>query len=165
MQKCSCIRKDGFLFDSSERDSSSFTYCDLSDWASGDPYPEPTTYEVTIVQPNDRESQVTVNAKGNTIITAEDLGRDCLLDGIYCVKTESCGIKYLRYMGLFPSLTCAIAKILATQEKYNEAGEITNLIESAKTAISDGNINKAKSLYNTAKDIIQSLNCEPCSCK
>lgn len=121
---CSCVRGNHNLF-AEAIDKNTIIIQDLSDWMDDIGYEYPTQYITNLTLPASSKS-VPIQIKVGQInrLTSTEIGT--IKDGVYCFKTESCGIEYTRSIALFPKLECCIKQLWATLEsnRYAEIIEI-----------------------------------------
>ena len=165
MASCACI-KGNYLFSTEAIDSNNLLYTDLSDWMEGENYASPGPYSIMVIPPG-KISPVTiqVDAQTTTKITNADLG-GCLVDGIYCFETFSCGVNYKRFVGIFPKLYCCIKKARATlpEKLLDKLDEVDREFKSLLVNIELQNSETAKRNYRIITKLLENLNCDCDSC-
>lgn len=164
---CACIKKEvqGFDFAINTFDCKAIIVTDLTNWMVGDSYKVPENYSVTVTLPN--QSKVEVSFKGNstTKITAKELsGSECLLDGIYCFKTESCGYTYTRNKAIVCTLRCKLDNFISKSNDFVEITRLENLINLIEVDAEMGRELNAKELFKIVDKELDKHSCT-CTCR
>lgn len=134
-------------------------YQDLSDWMEEDRYDFPDDYLITVITPGESAgTEYTLSIKNTNKLTF-----DCIKDGIWCFQTESCGVSYKRYIGIFYSIECCIKKAYATEESYSTIKEVELFLNLTKAAISINNIKEASEYLEIAEKKLSRIKCD-CNC-
>jgi len=171
MTQCHCIKDTAQSFDiyTESLDCKTLIINDVSNWMVDDNYVIPTKFNVTITTPNKSNLKIELNAASTTVLDKELLNCGaCIEDGIYCIKTESCGIIYSRNFAITCTLKCKldyfISNIGGDKNKLNKALELSNLIDQIEVNTRLGNENTAQELYKIVEREFEKLHCH-CSCK
>lgn len=166
MIDCSCIRGEGFDFSIRNPQCSYISYDDLSDWIDEVNYLIPTQYNISIKIPNTSEFKtITVSTEKTNKITSTELGisSECLIDGIYCLKTEDiCGINYTRFFAITYKLECCLSQLLLNAETDDDWDELMTLklkIEQIHEAAKMKNERQAINLYTYVRRLLSRKNC------
>lgn len=165
---CACIADD-FRFDLSYNGCREIYYRDRSKWATGSAFSAPTDYEIAIKVQGGAIHHVLVDANNSTKILPEDLGYNgCFPGGVVEISTESCGTTYTRFAAILCQeecgLTKAIAKLKPDDEGYLKVLKIRDLIDRAKIAVVQQNINQLSKLIHVIRQELRKINCEACGC-
>lgn len=157
---CSCIRHGGSLFDYHLEmlDCDTIIFTDLSNWMQEDYYEVPNSWPMTVTSPSGDKFTVNFKPMGTTVIRSEDLG-GCILDGIYCFSTESCGYIYSRSEAIMCSLQCKLDTLLAFNEDYDRIGKISNYIDSIKINARVNKVKLAESMFKIVQRELKSVEC------
>lgn len=164
---CSCI-KGLFRFNINTYNSEFFIYEDISDWMTEEYYVIPEKYTIQILPPGYTESiSLDVYTNRVNMITPSDIGINSLLlpDGIYCIKTTSCGVSYTKNVAITAKLECANKKLLLRaietkkQSDYDLVNKLDMMIDSIKIYASKDMPIEAQKLYTYVKDELNRLNC------
>lgn len=166
MTQCSCIKKNfNFHFESLNTKVAMFQ--DFSDWMTDDHYIKPDRYTIQIKPPNSTKFyEKEVDAISYNKITSEDIGYPrgvCLPEGIYVIKTESCGNVYMRYKALTPDLECRLSCALVSGIPPLTIAELDVLIKSIHYNVEIDKSIEASKLLKTVKREIDLLECD-CNC-
>lgn len=167
--ECSCIRGSGqrFNFYLELLDCDTIVFTDLSNWMEEDYYTIPESYPMTVTLPGGTTKEINFKPKGTTIITDKDLG--CILDGIYCFTTESCGYTYSRNRAIACSLECKRETLVQSLDingnlhNYNRNLELIKTIDvyldSFKANAEAGKINLATKYFNILQKELEKIEC------
>mgnify|MGYP001483834900 CR=1 FL=1 len=167
MSTCSCIKREDQAFDFviNTYDCKAIIITDLTNWMEGDGYIIPETFDITINLPNKSTVPGSFRANSTTKIFAKDLGGgECLQDGIYCFKVESCGYYYSRNKAVVCTLMCKLDNYISKADKDEDWVNITklsNLIDSIEINAEMGQELTAKELF---KIVDKELNKHSCTC-
>jgi len=167
MSNCSCIKREDQAFDFviNTYDCKAIIITDLTNWMEGDGYVIPDTFDVTITLPNKSTVPGSFKANSTTKIFSRDLGGgECLQDGIYCFKTNSCGYDYSRSKAVVCTLRCKLDNYISKADKDEDWVNITklsNLIDSIEVNAEMGQELTAKELF---KIVDKELNKHSCTC-
>lgn len=166
MTQCSCIKKNfNFHFESLNTKVAMFQ--DFSDWMTDDHYIKPDRYTIQIKPPNstkfyDKE----VDAISYNKITASDIGApegSCLPEGVYAIKTESCGNVFMRYKALTPKLECRLQCALISGAPTLKISELDTLIKSIHYNVERDRSIEASQILKIVNREIDLLDCD-CNC-
>ena len=167
---CGCIKKQAQAFDFNleSLDCKTLIFTDLSNWMEEEPYILPSKQEVEVTLPSGSIITLNFNPKSVTKFTGEELkAKDCLPNGIYCFKVESCGHIMSRHKAVVCKLECKLDNLIAKasrSEDWDVIQEISNLILSVKINTEIGKHQLATELYKIADKKLTRLDCE-CPCK
>lgn len=159
MSKCSCIKKSNLNFnvqvDFVSEDS--INLLDVSDWNKSVEYEIPNTFTVTIS--NDEVSkEILLKPLQLNNITSKDTGfKFC--DGIYCLVTESCGVKYTRRFALLDKAECGVMKIAS--KDFDLALKLRSYLDIIRNYSEFHDLEKAKEYY---KILQKQLSLYDCNC-
>lgn len=166
---CSCIRGSGTKFDFYLEllDCDTLVFTDLSNWMEEDYYVVPDEWTMTIKFPSGTTKDIKFKPKGTTIITASDLGIPCILDGIYCFSTFSCGNTYYRNEALLCSLECKLDTLIHQLDislyNYDKnlafAQKISVYINSIKTNARIGKTQLANKYFDITSRELEKVEC------
>lgn len=166
MTKCSCIKKN-FDFQFDAIDTKIILFQDLSDWMQEDHYIKPEYYTIQIKQPHSKKFyEKKVDAVSYNKITSEDIGLSgslCLPEGIYTIKTESCGNVFMRYKALTPDLECRLSCALLQGVDPLTVAKLEEQIKSIHYNVERDRAIEASKIYKIVKREIDLLDCN-CNC-
>lgn len=172
--ECSCIRRSGTKFDFylDLLDCDTLVFTDLSNWMDEDYYVIPDEWPMTIKFPDGNTKQVNFKPKGTTIFTSSSLGVGCLLDGIYCFSTESCGYDYHRNEAILCSLECKLDTLINQldisylSKHYPQTNPTLELIKNATTYMNsirinarNGKVNQALKYFKLVSTELENIEC------
>lgn len=167
MSNCSCIKREdqGFDIITTTYSCKSLIITDMTNWMSDSTYVIPETHPVTVVLPNNSEVSINIKPNSTTKIFAKDLGTgECLADGIYNFKTESCGYSYSRSKAVVCTLRCKLDNYISkanTNDDWENITKISNLIDLIEIDSEMGNEINAKELF---KIVDKELDKHSCTC-
>lgn len=150
-------------------DNTKIFYQDMSEWMDDEGYFIADSYEVLITPPGRIEAiPVTVSTRGLTTITNKDLNINAvnINDGIYRLEVFSCGLSYIRYKALTPSLRCSLSKYISTlnpSDDFTKAKDLKMYIEASEVNSALGKPNMAREYFMLAEREIGKLNSN-CKC-
>lgn len=166
MAICSCIKKN-FDFHFEALDTKIIMFQDFSDWMTDEHYIKPDKYKIEIKPPNSSKFyEKEVDATSFNKITSEDLGYSsykCLPEGIYAIRTESCGNVYMRYKALTPDLECRLSCALLQGVSPLKIAELSTLIKSIHHNVERDRSIEASKILKVVKREIDLLECS-CNC-
>lgn len=166
--ECACIRGTGSKFDFylDLLDCDTLVFTDLSNWMTEEYYNIPDQHPMTITLPDGTKVEVMFKPQGSTIFRSSDLGIGCLLDGIYCFSTYSCGYTYSRNEALLCSLECKLDTLISQIDTsvYGKSGidkakTLSMYLESCKTNARLGKIDRATKLFNIVAKELEGVDC------
>lgn len=162
--ECSCIRRTSTKFDFLLEllDCDTLVFTDLSNWMDEDYYVIPDTWPMTIKFPNGKKVEVSFKPQQSTIYKPTDLGVSCLLDGIYCFSTESCGYDYIRNEAILCSLECKLDTLTNTIESNNDVELVKTMtvyMNCIRTNARVGKIQKATKYFNLVSNELEKVDC------
>ena len=140
-------------------DKDNMVYLDLSDWMTS-----PGNYTISITKPaTSQPIAVEVSGTITTRISSEQLGT--IIDGVYTFETDSCGIRYKRYKGLFYLLECCIkqAYLDISPSHYDKIWDVEDSLKETNAAIERNNLELANDLYEITKAKMDRIKCD-CGC-
>ncbi len=162
---CSCI-KGNFDLSIGYNGCSTLLIEDMSDWmVEGQIYSKPESYSLEILTPNRPKSHtVTILTDKRNRVSPEDVGINGSIfnDGIYCFKTESCGIKYQRNKLLSCQTECCISDAVARLKNKEDVillDEIRLMLDSCRVNTEIGNLTKANDQFKMVSKLLKNLNC------
>lgn len=163
---CSCI-KNVYDIHIGHRGCRKIVYQDMSVWMSGDGYEVPESYDVEVLVPGRSDfSTLTVKTGINNIITTKELfeyeEEICLEDGIYCFKTNSCGVQYEINRAYLCTLECKLQQLIAkakTNEDFKEIIDIRHYLDAIKINARLGKPEKAKDFFKIVDSKLKHLTC------
>lgn len=164
---CSCIKgKFDVILDS--LDSRTLLYQDSSQWMTGARYQLPETYKVQVKPPySSKFFDIEVPTKGFKTLTSKDLGAgsdgNCLQEGVYAFKTESCGESYLLYKSVTPDLECRLRCMLTQGVDAIKVSELTTQLKSVAYNAERDLIIEANNILKVVKREIDLIECN-CAC-
>lgn len=164
---CSCIKKEVQAFDFSLQsyDCKAVVITDLSNWMDSDGYIIPEKYDVTITLPNQSKTEVSIRAASDTKITSEELtGTPCLIDGVYCFSTFSCGYNYSRTKAIVCTLRCKLDDFISKSDNQKEITRISNMIDLIEIDAEMGRELNAKELFKIVDKELDRHSCT-CTCR
>lgn len=167
MANCSCIKREdqGFDIIINTYSCKSLVITDVTNWMDDDTYVIPQSHTVTVVLPNTSEVNIEIKPNSTSKVFAKDLnGGECLLDGIYCFKTESCGYSYSRNKAVVCTLRCKLDNYISkaqTNEDWDNITRLSNLINLIEIDAEMGNEINAKDLF---KIVDKELDKHSCTC-
>lgn len=173
MQQCFCIKGvPGFDFYLKTLDTQTLVYNALSEWMTDEPYVIPETHEIEVTLPDSSVVILQVSTQSTTVIKAADVGIGKFKDGIYCLRVNGlgdqsggCGHDYTKIAGVFPNIECCIDTAYSKlgDDKFYEIRDVESWLNRAKGSSSLGKEKQALDEWNTARRLLNQLNCE-CSC-
>ena len=164
---CACIKKEVQAFDFSINtyDCKTIIATDLTNWMDGDGYQIPENYTVTVTLPNQAKVDVSFKGGSTTKISSKDLsGHECLLDGIYCFRTESCGYNYSRSKAVVCTLRCKLDNLISKSDDYEEITKLSNMIDLIEVDAEMGRELNAKKLFKIVDKELDRHSCT-CTCR
>ena len=164
---CSCIKREDQAFDLviTTYSCKEIVVTDLSNWMDDDSYIIPKKHKVTVVLPSKSEVDINIMPNSTTKIYSKDLGGgECLQDGIYCFKTESCGYKYSRTKAIVCTLRCKLNNFISKSEDWAEIQRLRNLIDLIEIDAEMGNELNAKELFKIVDKELDKHSCT-CTCR
>jgi hypothetical protein len=165
---CACIKREDQAFDIviNTYDCKALVITDLTNWMDdGDSYSIPTKHNVTISLPSKTVVNIDIIPNSTTKVYSKDLsGTECLQDGIYCFKTESCGYKYSRTKAVVCTLRCKLNNFISKSEDWAEITRLGNLIDLIEIDAEMGNEINAQELFKIATKELDKQSCT-CTCR
>jgi hypothetical protein len=135
---------------------------------SDENYEIPETHKISIVLPNKNTVEAVIRPNSTTKIYSKDLfGTECLPDGIYCFKTESCGYLYSRNKAITCTLRCKLDDMISkatTDSDWDEVQKISNMIDLIEVDAEMGNEVSANEMYKIANRELDKHSCQ-CLCR
>ena len=165
--QCACIKREDQAFDIviNTYDCKALVLTDLTNWMLGDGYDLPSKHAVTVTLPSKENVDIEILPNSTTKISAQKLGGvECLTDGIYCFKTESCGYKYSRSKAVVCTLRCKLNNFISKSEDWAEITRLSNLIDLIEIDAEMGNELNAKELFKVATKELDKHSCT-CTCR
>lgn len=163
MTACSCI-KGVFGFYIKAIDTKKLIFKDASDWMTEeDNYSLPVSYTINVTPPGTgKQTTFTIIVASNNVLS---WGENKLIDGLYCVETDSCGVHYTRSIGIFPNIECCIKQAWATlpAEYRSRIEEVESYLKMASTNAELNNVKTATQNLKIAQRLLENLKCD-CSC-
>lgn len=165
---CACIKREDQAFDVviNTYDCKALVITDLTNWMDdGGSYGIPSKQTVTVTLPSKSNVDITIIPNSTTKILSTDLsGSECLADGIYCFKTESCGYKYSRTKAVVCTLRCKLNNFISKSEDWAEITKLSNLIDLIEIDAEMGNEINAQELFKVATKELNKHSCT-CTCR
>lgn len=171
---CGCIDNvNDFYVDFYSTDCSSLSIMDYSKFES-EFYEVPTDYEMEITLPNKVAHKVQVKVGELTRLTPKQLGVECIEDGLYCLKVNTCGGRFQhRSHTINKAITCSlqcrldsyVARLpVGDKEGYDKVKCAQILIDGVSLQTEQGKPEKAVDFYEAAGKELDKLNCPKCGC-
>src|SRR4029078_2817783 len=162
--ECSCIRRTSTKFDFLLEllDCDTLVFTDLCNWMDEDYYVIPDKWPMTIKFPNGKKVIVEFKPQQSTVFKPTDLGVSCLLDGIYCFSTESCGYDYIRNEAILCSLECRLDTLINqmdTKEETERVKTIEVYMSAIRTNARVGKIQRATKYFNIVSNELEQVDC------
>lgn len=164
---CACIKREDQAFDIviNTYDCKALVITDLTNWMDDDNYSIPAKHAVVVTLPNKSTVDIEIIPNSTTKIAATALGgNECLHDGIYCFKTESCGYSYSRTKAVVCTLRCKLNNFISKSEDWAEITKLSNLIDLIEIDAEMGNEINARELFKIASKELDKHSCT-CTCR
>ena len=156
--KCSCIKKSDRNFSVYVKTLSEdlIVILDMSDWNVDQGYELPSSYKA-IISNDEVEKEIDLIPLKPTFVTSEQVGfKFC--DGVYCINTETCGIKYSRRFTVLEKAFCGIIKA-SMKKDVKTAMELKSIAESVENFAAFNDLEKAKEYYTILKKYLSLYEC------
>lgn len=167
---CACIKKHFDLYVGST-DCKHMVIDDQSVWMSSTGFNIPEPFEVSVTSPSFRITKnITVNPdKRNIFSSIELLGtieEECLMDGIYCFKTNSCGVSYTINRAYLCNSRCQIDTIISSSkgELISELEDVEFFYKSVEINTKLGKLNVATEMFEVLQSKLEKLGCDSKKC-
>ena len=167
---CACIKKYFDLFVDST-DCKHMVIEDQSVWMSSTGFNIPEIFEVTVTDASfNRTFTIQVDpSKRNVFSSIELLGttkEDCISDGIYCFKTESCGVKYTINRAYLCNSRCQIDTLISqsNSQLISELEELEYLYKAVEINTKLGKLKVATEMFQVLQNKLEKLGCDKKSC-
>lgn len=153
---CNCIEdnKINFKVSVDPISENEIVILDRSSWVIQED--KDTSFEATIIHAKGQERVVNLNRSTIKNLKSSEFG-DKFCDGIYCIKTESCGIHYTEYFAITEKLYCGLYNLSLKDLKL--AKEVKDNIDSIHTLVESKYKEKALELYKITEKILSYHNC------
>lgn len=162
---CACI-KGIFDLHVSSGDCRNMVIEDQSLWMIGTGFSAAQPYEVTVVNPAFNSNvTLTINPDKRNVFTTVDLldskTPECISDGIYCFKTESCDKKYTINKAYLCNSRCKIDTLIS----HNiDVQEVEYLFRSVEINVKLNRLLIASEIFDILQNKLKILGCDKFKC-
>lgn len=155
---CSCIKKSdlGFSVYVKTLSEDLIVILDTSDWNTESGYALPKSYKA-VLSNDEVEKEIELIPLMPTYVTSEQAGfKFC--DGVYCITTEPCGIKFTRRFAILEKAFCGIIKV-SMKKDVATALELKSLADSIDNFARFNDLAKAQEYYTILKKYLSLYEC------
>lgn len=166
MADCGCI-KENYDFTLNSLDSKTLVYQDMSIWMDGDEFSIPSSYSVSIKEPQRTEGTLlNLSTQNQSALTSKNLSGSTELcplpDGVYCFTVSNCGTTFTRTKAVLYSLECCLQSFKAgaiSDEDFEKARKLELYLEAVRINTDLGKTQKASEFFDRARRELSNLNC------
>jgi hypothetical protein len=167
---CACIKKYFDLYVSST-DCRHLILEDQSVWMSSTGFSIPQPFVVTVDSLSFSTSHdITVDPSKRNVYTSVDIhgtdNEECISDGIYCFRTESCGVKYSINRAYLCNARCQIDTLISQNSLrlVEDIQQLEFIYKSVEINTKLGKLKVASDMFEVLVTKLQKLGCDKKSC-
>lgn len=167
---CACI-KGRFDIYVGNTDCRHMVIEDHSEWMSASGFTAPQPYEVEVTNMMYNVTKVvTVDPDRRNVFTSKDLygtvDEQCIPDGFYCFKAESCGVKYTLYRAYLCNARCMIDGLISkpTGVTIDDIYGLEYYMKAIEINTRMGKLKVATDVYSQLQRILEKLGCDAKCC-
>lgn len=167
---CACIKKYFDLFVDST-DCKHIVIEDQSMWMSSTGFNIPEPFTITVTEASFNKSfDVTIDpSKRNVLSSKEVLGtieEECIADGIYCFKTNSCGVNYTINRAYLCNTRCQIDTLISQSagNMISDLEELEYFYKSVEINTKLGKLKVATDMFQVLQNKLEKLGCDKKNC-